>query len=316
MEGRRMTKKGKSAVEQQADKIFRHTRANSYGTRAEYRGKCSQFCRFISDKFKLQNLKNLDNKHIAAYIKYRQELGIAPKTIKNDLAAIRYMHDQIPNAKTELFDNQKLSKEFGLVLEKTPQVKGNRAWTDTEYKDFIEFATKNGRQDVVDIAKLCRHQGLRITEAVAMSRSQAEQALRTGIYQVKGEAKGGKWRQVPLSDEAREVLKERLKSTPRGERLFVKEGEKTHLVVGRYEKYLKNNRDKIETTEGKELRTWEKYGKTNQNELTWHGLRYCYVQERVDEEVAKGYELDQACYNVTKEIGHERIDVIDIYLGK
>lgn len=60
-------------------------------------------------------------------------LNIA-KNEKNDLGAIRYMHNQVPRAKHELSSNDKLAVEF----EKTKAV-GNRAWTDEEFKKMMVF---------------------------------------------------------------------------------------------------------------------------------------------------------------------------------
>ncbi len=317
--------KGKSPIMGQMEKIYRHTRANSFGTRARYESSCRNFVEFIDDQFKLKNLKNLHDKHVVAYIKHRQEEGIASKTLKNDLGAIRYMHDMVPNVKYELSDNKILKENFSVSLDKTPAVKGNRAWTQYEYKGMHQLASEviqrgskgsETAKDMRDIMTVCRTMGLRVTEAVAMTRSQAEQAIRTGAYQVKGEAKNGKWRQVPLSNAAQKVFEIKLQETPRGGRFFVHPNEKTHAAVNRMEKFLFNNREKVETKEGTELRTWGKYGKTHTNKLTFHGLRYGYVQDRVQEEMKKGFSLEQAALIVTKEVGHERTDVIKVYLGK
>ena len=92
--------------------------------------------------------------------------------------------------------------------------------------------------------------GLRVSEAVCMRRSQAENALRTGVYQVQGEAKGGKHRHVALSKEARAMLNERLKHVGRGERVFVAQDEKVHQVINRTEKHLKRCREAVTTFEG------------------------------------------------------------------
>ena len=97
------------------------------------------------------------------------------------------MHEMIPNVKYEISDNKGLKNAFSIVLDKTPAVKGNRAWTEREYKDMQQFvqdmAKTDGRgaqiaADVRDVMQLARTMGLRITEAVAMSSSQVEQALR------------------------------------------------------------------------------------------------------------------------------------------
>lgn len=312
--------KGKSPIMGQMEKIFKHTRSGSYGTRARYKSSCENFIKFLNDSFKMKNLRNLQDKHVAAYIEQRQSDGISAKTIKNDLGAIRYMHDMVPNVKYELSDNKGLKESFAVALDKTPHVKGDRAWTQKEYQDMQSFAKEMAEKglkgaetasDVKDVMQLARTMGLRITEAVAMTRSQVEQALRTGSYQVKGEAKNGKWRQVLVGDQARQVMESRIKNVSRGERLFVRPGEKTHMAVNRVEKFLQNNRAQFETVEGEKLRLYQ----GSSNNLTYHGLRYNYVQDRMQIEMNKGYTKEQAASIVTKEVGHNRIEVIDVYLG-
>ncbi|MBE1556961.1 integrase domain-containing protein [Sporosarcina limicola] len=117
--------------------------------------------------------------------------------------------------------------------------------------------------DVRDVMQLARTMGLRVTEAVAMSRSQVEQALKSGVYQVKNEAENGKWRQVPLSAQGRHVMESRIQNVPRGNRLFIRPGEKTHAAVNRVEKFLQNNRLQFETAEGRKNRMY--HGSRNVN---------------------------------------------------
>ena len=312
-----MTNKQKSnPILQQMDKLFKHTRTGSFKTRARYKSSCTNFLTFVHDTFKLKNLRNLQNKHVASYIKFRQENGIQSKTIKNDLAAIRYLHDMVPLTKYILSDNKTLQKQNEINLDKTPAVKGDRGWTSDEFKNMYNFANERAFEnktavDTRDVMVLCRTMGLRVAEAVAMHRSQAEEALRTGVYQVRGEAKNGKWRQVPLSEVARQMLEQRLSSVERGSKIFISSTEKTHHAINRVEKFLQNNREQFVTKEGQQKRMYQ--GKTNT--LTYHGLRYNYVQDRINQELAKGYNFEQAATIITKEVGHERIDVIKVYLG-
>lgn len=312
--------KGKSSIHRQLEAKFKHTRSGSYGTRARYKQSCTKFADFVNEKFKLQNLRNLQDKHIVAYIKYRQAQGISPKTIKSDLGAIRYLHDMLDNAKYELSDNATLAKEYDVFLDKTSAVKGDRAWMKAEYEGMLakldELSQQSGSlghtaKDMQYILPLCRTMGLRITEAVAMKRAQAEKALRTGIYEVKGEAKNGLHRSVPLSAEARAVLAVKMAETARGRLLFVREGEKVHQAVGRYEKLLERHGVGVITPEGREKRCYN--GKSNA--LTFHGLRYGYVQDRISEEMAKGLHFEQAALHVTKEIGHSRVEIVKVYMG-
>lgn len=59
--------------------------------------------------------------------------------LKNDLGAMRYLHDMSPNLKYELFDNKMLKEAYSITLDKIPAVKGNRAWTEREYSAMQVF---------------------------------------------------------------------------------------------------------------------------------------------------------------------------------
>lgn len=307
--------KGKSAIEQQMEKIFKHTRAGSYATRARYETSCCSFIHYLDVHFKMKNLRNLQDKHLLAYVQHRQEEGISAKTIKNDLGAIRYMHDLLPNTKYELASNDQLKREYDVHLEKTVAVDGDRAWTEKEYVAMQRLLTEQARSSKTaaitkDVTIICRTMGLRVAEAVCMRRSQVEKALRTGVYQVQGEAKNGRWREVPFSTEAKGILTDRLQQVERGGRIFVSKSEKVHQVVNQIEKHLERYRGLVEAPEGRSRRL---NIKGEVNPLTFHGLRYNYVQERMAMEMNKGYTWDAAAQSVTKEVGHNRIDVIKIY---
>ncbi|TMN18786.1 hypothetical protein [Lentibacillus cibarius] len=71
--------KGKSPIQAQADKLFKHTRSGSYGTRARYRGSCKQFLSFVHEAFKMKNLRNLQDKHVVALSKQGRKPASQPK---------------------------------------------------------------------------------------------------------------------------------------------------------------------------------------------------------------------------------------------
>lgn len=307
--------KGSSAIEQQMNKIFKHTRAGSYATRDRYTKSCRTFIRFLDENYKMKNLRNLQDKHILAYIQYRQDEGISSKTIKNDLGAIRYMHDLLSNAKYKLASNAELKRNYDVHLEKTIAVDGNRAWTEQEYTNMQQLLSEQAFTSKTaaitkDVMIIERTMGLRVAEAVCMRRSQAENALRTGFYQVQSEAKNGRWREVLLSAEVRDILTNRLQHTERGGRIFISKDEKAHHIVNQIEKHLERYRGLVETSEGRERRL---NVKGEVKPLTFHGLRYNYVQERMVEEITKGYTWNVAAQKVTKEVGHNRIEVIKVY---
>src|SRR5690606_35640694 len=97
-----------------------------------------------------------------------------------------------------------------------------------------------------------------------------------------------------LSTEVKEIFLRRMQDTVRGGRLFVKPGEKTHRVINRLEKFLQYHRSKAESHEGRVLRVELRGNMESSKPLTYHGLRYNYVQERMDQEQAKGFTEEQA----------------------
>lgn len=314
--------KSTSPLLQQLEKAFGHARTGSYRTRDRYKGSAEQFATFCTEKFKLQNWKNVKDKHVAAFIKERQESGIAPTTIKNDLSAIRYMIDLIPQTRTRLSDNNALQEKFEIELKPTRVSNGDRSWTKEEFQSALEWAHNRGEIKFYDALILAREMGLRVSEVVCARRSQAEQALRKGIYHIQGEAKGGRHREVPINESARKSLERLAASTPRGGRLFIQNNEKAESVRNRFEKCMEKMRETITTKEGQERRTYEKDHISITNELTWHGLRYSYAQHRIEDltelNMRSGFERHTASEiaigQLTQELGHNRHDVVHIYI--
>jgi site-specific recombinase XerD len=305
---------GKSTIEVQMEICFRHSKRNSYLCRKRYVGSCKPFITYLDDVFKLQNLRNLHDKHVAAYVTERQNQGLSAKTILNDLCAIRYLHDLIQNPRYELSDNRTLQDKYGLVLEKAPAVNGDRSWTNEEFDRMLQLATDLNREYIKDSMTLAKELGLRVTEVIAMSRAQVEKALRTRVYPVKGEAKNGKHRDVPLTYTAERRMRKLMQATTRGGKVFVKEGEKVHHVTNRIQHFINHHREKIVTREGEQLRNDHRYG--TPRELTMHGLRYNYVQDRFETELSKkGVNEIEAAQKITKEIGHNRTNVLKVYKG-
>lgn len=305
---------GKSTIEVQMEVCFRHSKRNSYLCRKRYVGSCRPFITYLDDVFKLQNLRNLHDKHVASYVTERQNQGLSAKTILNDLCAIRYLHDLIQNPRYELSDNRTLQDKYGLVLEKAPAVNGDRSWTNEEFDRMLQLATDLNREDIKEAMTLAKELGLRVTEVIAMSRAQVEKALRTRVYPVKGEAKNGKHRDVPLTYAAERKMRKLMQATPRGGKVFVKEGEKVHHVTNRIQQFINHHREKIVTREGEQQRKDRRYG--TPRELTMHGLRYNYVQDRFETELSKkGVNEIEAAQKITKEIGHNRTNVLKVYKG-
>jgi len=289
----------------QISKISKHNRQGSFKTKERYKQGVDRFCKFLAANFGIQKFANINDKHVEKYVEDMQSRGLSASTIKTDLAAIRFYHDKTDKPRHTLSDNSKYTLErrsFGGV---------DRSWNQSEYKAFRELAYARGQLRVAEIATLARNEGLRIHETLRIDRSSVEKALATGKLHVKG--KGGKERDVPLSQESRIVLQERIQSVERGDKLYVQEHEKTHLVIKQVQNFINRNREhfqdasrQLERTEGDEI---------VQN-ITFHGLRHSYAQDQYQRAMDVGLSDYRARVTVSQLLGHERDDVTRIYVVK
>lgn len=179
----------------QLDKLERHNRQGSYKTRQRYYEAMQRFCRFLADVYHLQKLANISGKHLVAYVRHLQENGKAASTIKTELAAIRFWHDKLGEAKYKLPSNGDLSDQAPLERRKLQGT--DRHWTPEQFTAFTSACREEGREDYAAIATLTFYVGLRIHEACRLDTAAVEAWERSGLLTVKG--KGGRVRSVPVT---------------------------------------------------------------------------------------------------------------------
>lgn len=291
---------------EQLNKVAKHSKGVSITSQRQYYNHMDQFCRFVADNYNLKSLGNIQDKHVVAYVIERQNEGKSAAAVKQDLAAIRYFHNQIPKTRYHLSDNKELTQrnaDFSLERRRFGGI--SRRCTNSEYKGLVQLAQSLGRREISTVIQLARHQGLRIHEAIRMDRATAEKALRDGILVIKG--KGGLVRQIPLREEARGLLKATVELVPRGHKLFVPPTEKAHTAIQRVQDFIRSHREKI-------------YDPANDRppgvEVTFHSFRHAYAKEQYELFIAQGLNEKQARYETSLLIGHSREDVTRIYLGE
>jgi len=278
----------------QLDRIFRHNRQGSYKTRQRYYEAMKRFCRFLSERYRTEKLANIGTKHIEAYASYMKEKGLSASTIKTDLAAVRFWHDQIPNARNRLPANSALKLErrtFGRV---------DRTWSNSEFSKMIGVCWKYGREDYFVILCLARYVGLRIHECLRIDTATAEDAIRKMAITIKG--KGGRFRSVPLQESIRMALEKMLAVTKRGQKLFVPDGVRTDLFKNSLQQFIIAH-----SSEAKD--------KDSTRPMTLHGLRHNYAAEQYLFLTGEGYSDSQACKQVSLWMGHNREEITRIYLA-
>ena len=281
------------SLEAQLNKIARHNRQGSYRTKERYYMAMKRFCHFLADEYHLQKLSNISSKHLVAYVLWMQEKGLSASTIKTDLAAIRFFHDKISNAKNTLPSNA----ELGVELERRRFGDTDRTWSTAEFTRMLELASDN--DGYLLAFHLARYAGLRIHECFRIDLAIARQAIREHAITIKG--KGGKIRTVPINQQIISALEKCLETTPTGSKLLVPDDVPTDKAINQLQQFVLRNREAVQDPD-------------SNRPLTFHGLRHTYATEKYRQLIADGFSELDAHLTVSRLLGHERADVTNIYL--
>ena len=281
----------------QLDKLARHNRQESYKTRQRYYEAMQRFCRFLAEEYRLQKLTNISGKHLVDYVRHLQENGKAASTIKTELAAIRFWHDKLGEAKYKLPSNGDLADQAPLERRKLQGT--DRHWTPEQFTAFVAVCREVGRTDYADIATLTFYVGLRIHEVCRLDTAAVEAWERSGLLTVKG--KGGRVRSVPVTAAAaKQALRDRKAAVRRGHKLFVPDDVATDAYIHAFQAFLREHRP----DQG-----------TNPRPLTHHGMRHSYAARQYREALDGGATEYRAKLEVSKLLGHGRADVTNVYLA-
>ncbi|MBE6091132.1 MAG: site-specific integrase [Clostridium beijerinckii] len=277
----------------QIEKVFSHTRQCSIKTRHRYMDGVKHFAKFLAEEFKKQNLNKIKSKHLLEYVEQMQEWGYSKSYVTTNLSAVRYFIDIMGGESNKLPSNKELSVD---IRTKGDRIGANRAWRVEEVQRFIEFAESVGQNKYADMVRVGWAYGLRIHEVTRLNKNDLFNALAEKELTVKG--KGGLIRTIPLHDV--DLIKKLYNATPVGEKVFVKTNEKTHHVINNLQNYI--------------IRHQEKFVITVETNRSFHGLRHAYAQRRYQELVDIGYIDRNARIKVSRELGHFRIEITEIYL--
>jgi len=271
-------------------------RESSFSTRAT-RSKVLNLAakQLLKHGYRLKDPTGLKTKHINHLVTRWQDEGLAAKTIKNRMAALRWIAEKIgkPNICSRSND------DYGI-----PRVRNNPIGK-SKTLDMDKHAKI--KSDLIKLSlRLQQEFGLRKEECMKFSLSYA--LIDANTVQIKGSwAKGGKYRTIPIRKESQRQLIRDIAAVTKGALIEPD----------------KNYKSQMEQYDRETIRVG-----LNKN----HGLRHHYARERYLELTgwkcpADGgprrrelspidYELDtKVREQISQELGHERLKITYAYLG-
>lgn len=293
-------------------KVMQGCNQGSIATRRRYANAGERFVRHTAEGYNLQKIQNIQDKHLESYCKELQGRGLSNKYIKTEMSAIRYIHRQTPQAKFELADSLKFNQQMN--LESTPDGRADRAWSEREIGAMKEKAVELERPEIANVVEAMRATGMRLDEACTVRRDQLEGALRTGQLHLYN-TKGGRLRDVPVNERARELFQKILPDIERGGYAFAPkefvDEHRIHDFKESVQNFLGNHRHEFQDPDRKN--TAHNLSVGEKGAITAHGLRHAYARDEYKNLREAGYTEREARKELSEKLGHGREEVTKIY---
>ena len=274
-------------LQDQLISIYSRNREDSHATQRKRAWCLGAAARALTEKFGLQKLDNLKQKHVVFLVERWKETDTGRRSIEEKLTYLRWILQKI--GKQNLLP--KTNRELGIE----PGPRHTRAGKVVTNDRLAEILTALPDPRIQSAVLLARHVGLRFKEAMLLRPWRDWDGTRVWI---KRGSKGGRPRYLFVHNEAqREVLEG-------ARRLASKEG----ALIPR------------------EWPTWESWrqhvypilraaGVGRQTDTPFHDLRRSYVVDRMDGLINdQGLDPERAAALVAREVGHSRTEVLRWYL--
>lgn len=290
------------SLRKSVDDLLKHNKESSFSTHANRIDHLRQIVSDLENEgYKLQNIRNMKQKHVNALVNSWKERGLSVGTIKNRMSTLRWTAAKINNPQ---------------ILERS-----NRAYEieDRQYvKNDINIAKRLDNPSLEKITNDNVKMSLRLQEAFGLRREEAMK-IQPNIAD-KGDklhlqaswCKGGREREIPIRNEAQRALLNEVKS-------FVnKRGDKSLIPK--------------DLTYIQQLKAYEYQTEKSGIEKN-HGLRHQYAQDRYLEITGRecpkngglrsrqlspeDRKVDYAArLQISEELGHSREAITAVYLGR
>lgn len=239
---------------------------------------------------KIKDLEKASNRAIERFLEKKIEAGISSKHFQNVCSHLTKLESMLNSYADK--NNTGNTYDFDKKIERYKEI------AKIELDSKAEARAYEKPQDLVDniqrddyrlSASIQLEAGARLREAGLIDRERlAGITEKGGVISLKaGDTKGGKERDLHVSKE-------------------------TYLKL---EKYINEN-GKLKIDDPRAYRDAIKQASnvTNQNYTGSHGLRHTYAQNRMNELQTEGVGYRTACLIVSREMGHERPSITELYL--
>lgn len=273
--------------------ISEKTGIHSDGTKGNYLDKWQELCRFAKEEFGVRDLEKISTDQVRAFLAFKIEMGVSYSHWNGYAAAVGKFENALNGysakfARGNNYDFRVAVKELRLdARTELPRFSGTR-----NYSSPANLVGAIGNQTHQLIARIQHESGLRVAGASNISACQLKglgKDAMTGktVGMVDYVGKGGKAGTAQITPETYRILADHI---DRHDQLQVNP-----------DGYRQSLKDSAQAT------SQRYYGS--------HGLRWNFAQERFSELQAAGASYETALGVVSHELGHNRIQITEHYLG-
>ncbi len=258
---------------------------HSYATADAYRDTWRHILQHAKEKFHVKDIEKLTSEHIASYLKTKVDQGVAHATFMQYAAAAEKLETAL-NMYSERFTRGK-TYDFSSAIKPLRQSASKTLQHFSGHREYLhpEKIVDNMKNPVYKtIAELQYRAGLRVKETNMIRSSQL---LPDNRFKVEG-GKGGKIRIIDLPSDLHQKL----------EKLVNESGDRLEFKENSYRQALK-----------------EACASAGEEYTGTHGLRWTYAQNQFQEYQLQGETYEQAEQHISNDLGHNRADITQHYLG-
>jgi site-specific recombinase XerC len=278
--------KNQSPLQDQLTSIYSRNREDSHATQRKRAWCLGAAARALTEKFGLQKLENLKQKHVAFLFEKWKETDTGRRSIEEKLTYLRWMLDKI--GKQNMIP--KTNRELGIE----PGPRHTRAGRIVTNERLAEILSAIPDPRIQLAVLLARYIGLRFKEAMLFRPSRDFDGERVWI---KRGSKGGRPRYLFIHNAVQKDVLEGAR------RLASKDGALIPEACPTYEIWRQHVYPILRAA-----------GVGRHTDTTFHDLRRSYVVERMGGLINdQGIDPDRAAALVSREIGHHRIEVLRWY---